>query len=359
MIEYLSSFLLLEGFTPVSTNLQNYRIYLRKETGHITALLAYELRYGETLDPQTCAGLRDGAIRLLKEKNLEEIHGLFVLMTADAQTGMAITQGDRNAWIIDTTTRTLYIAPDRVEDFYGFKGKLNEFLKDPGRAQATIAQVQTNLNRSVQERQRVQTKQATVAFPWVTLIIIVANLVVGGACLIYGDAVTGMLDLDPVAVLKGGQWYRLFTYMYVHGGVTHYVNNMIMLYMAGQILEPSIGRGRFVLLYHLLGVIAGAGSLAYKVYTASPVPSVGASGAIMGVLGILLYVSIRNLRSIGRGRYYRIFMLSMCALDSVYQGFFVRGVDNAAHVAGLVAGVIAGLIIEKTLRAKREKQRRG
>ena len=86
MIEQLSSFLLLEGFTPVSTNLQSYRIFLRKETGYITALFAYELRYGETLAPETYASLRDGAYRLLQEKNLGEIHALFVLLTADPQT---------------------------------------------------------------------------------------------------------------------------------------------------------------------------------------------------------------------------------------------------------------------------------
>ena len=359
MIEQLSSFLLLEGFTPVSTNLQSYRIFLRKETGYITALFAYELRYGETLAPETYASLRDGAYRLLQEKNLGEIHALFVLLTADPQTGMTVTGGDRNAWVIDTTTRALYIPPDRAEDFYGFKRKLNDFLQDPGRAQATIAAVQTNLNRSMQERQRVQQRSTRVAFPWVTLIIVLVNLLIGGVCLLYGDYATSLLDLDPVAVLEKGQWYRLFTYMYVHGGVTHYINNMIMLYMAGQILEPSIGRGRYALLYHLLGVIAGAGSLLYKVVIGSVIPSVGASGAIMGVMGILLYISLRNLKQIGNGRYYRIFMLSLCALDSVYQGFVVRGVDNAAHVTGLVAGVIAGLIVERILRAKYAKQKKG
>ncbi|MBP5222751.1 MAG: rhomboid family intramembrane serine protease [Lachnospiraceae bacterium] len=358
MIELLSSFLLLEGFTPVSTNLENYKIFLRKETGHITALFAYETRYGEMPAPETYQSLRDGSLRLLREKNLEEIHSLFVVLTANPQMGLTVTQGDRNAWVIDTNTRGLYIAPDRVEDFYGFKGKLSDFLKDPGRAQATIAQVQTNLNRSVQERQRAQTRTAVNVFPWVTLIIILANLLVGGFCMMYGDYATSLLDLDPVAVLEKGQWYRLFTYMYVHGGVTHYVNNMIMLYMAGQILEPSLGRGRYVLLYHLLGVIAGAGSLLYKVVVGSTIPSVGASGAIMGVLGILLYISLRNLKNIGRGRYYRIFMLSLCAIDSVYQGFAVPGVDNAAHVTGIVAGVIAGLILESILRSKQKKQGR-
>lgn len=356
MIELLSSFLLLEGFTPVSTNLGNYRIFLRRETGYITALLAYELRLGENPSPEAYHGLKDGALRLLKEKNLVEIHALFVLLTPDPGTAIAVTAGDRNAWVVDTNTKSLIITADRVEDFYGLKGKLNEFLDNPGKARAMLSEVQRNLDRTVQERQRAQTRTAANAFPWVTLIIIVVNLLVGGITLLYGDYATSYLDLDPVAIIRGGQWYRLFTYMYVHSGFTHYFNNMIMLYLAGQILEPTIGRGRYVLLYHLFGVIAGAGSLVYKLVVGSTVPSVGASGAIMGVLGILLYVSLRNLRAIGRGKYYRIFVLSLCALDSVYQGFAMPDVDNAAHVTGIAAGVIAALILEQVLRAKRAKK---
>ena len=180
-------------------------------------------------------------------------------------------------------------------------------------------------------------------------------MLIGGVCLLYGDYATSLLDLDPVAVLEKGQWYRLFTYMYVHGGVTHYINNMIMLYMAGQILEPSIGRGRYALLYHLLGVIAGAGSLLYKVVIGSVIPSVGASGAIMGLMGIIVYISIRNVRFQQRGGINRIMILIFCVFCSIYQGFMVPGVDNAARIAGMADGIFAGLIWELMIRRREKK----
>ena len=119
----------------------------------------------------------------------------------------------------------------------------------------------------------------------------------------------------------------------------------------GNVIEAGIGRWKYLLFYHILGVFAGLGSLAYKDFTGSTVPTVGASGAIMGVMGILLFITIRNFRSLRRGGS-RIFMLALCGVDSLYQGLYMKGVDNAAHVAGMVGGIIIGIIWDAVMRNK-------
>lgn len=355
MKEQLSSFLVLEGFTPVSTNLDDFLIFLKKETGHITALFVLNVRDGEEFNEYRFRQLRDGALELLKSKNLPEIHSLFLTVTNDVPGAVAATESAPNAWIIHRSAYELVIPPDGAEDFYGMKGQLNAFLKDPGRAEALLDDVRQNLNRVAEAKKKADEAKAKEIIPWVSIVIMVLNLIVGGLCVYFGDSFFSALDLDPVAIFERHQWYRIFTYMYVHGSVSHYLSNMMMLYITGNNLEKPLGRVRFAIIYHILGMLAGLGSLAFKVMINSEVPSVGASGAIMGLMGIIVYITIRNLRfAKGRG-INRYLLLIFCVLCSIYQGFMIQGVDNAAHIAGMLAGIFTGFIWEMMLRRRAKK----
>ena len=344
MKEQLSSFLVLEGFTPVSTNLDDFLIFLKKETGHITVLFVLSLGSEDAFDEERYVNLRDGAIRMLQNKNLPEMHSLFIVLTASVEKAVRATDGDRNAWILDSERKELVIPSNRAEDFYGLKGQLQFFLQDPGRAETLLSDMQKSVDRVVEAKKKADEKNIRKSIPWVSIGIIVMNLIVGLLCIIFGDFLTDALDLDPVAIFDRNQWWRIFTYMYVHGSVTHYLNNMIMLYVQGNILETPMGRIRYAVLYHIFGMLAGLGSLMFKVYSSSTIPSVGASGAIMGLLGVVMYLSIRNIRSLKTGGINRILLLLLCAFSSIYQGFIVPGVDNAAHIAGMLAGIFAGIV---------------
>ena len=355
MKEQLASFLILEGFTPVSTNIDDFSIYLKKETGHVTVLMILSVKEGEMITESSYRKLRDDAVAMLKAKNLPELHSFFLILTSNVPMAVLASNGDRNAWIIDDKNAQLVIPPDRAEDFYGLKGQLQVFLKDPGRADELLTDVRKNLNRAVEAKKKADEVKMRAAIPWVTIGILVLNLLVGLLCLIFGEPLFDALDLDPTAIFERHQWYRIFTYMYVHAGITHYVNNMVMLYLQGNILEKPLGCVRFVILYHVLGILAGLGSLAYKVYTGSTIGSVGASGAIMGLMGMLFYISIRSIGTVKRGGLNRILLLLLCAGSSIYQGFVVPGVDNAAHIAGMLVGVLTGIIWELMMRRRREK----
>jgi len=354
MKEQLSAFLALEGFVKVNTNLDSFFVYLKKETGHVTAIFAYFVSEGEILTKERYVSVKESAMNLLAKQDLPEIHPLFLILTADMDSAKAASGSDSMCWFIKTDTNELIVPDDRVEDFYGMRRNFLNFLANPERAKNILGEMQAQLREEIAAKEKELEKKRKEFIPWVSLIIIGVNALVALLMVFFGDPLMSALDLDPVAIFEKHQWYRVFTYMYVHAGVSHILNNMIMLYMEGNNLEAGLGRVRYVLLYHIFGMIAGLGSLLYKVYSNSEIPSVGASGAIMGLLGLLLFISLRNLRRMKRGIVERLLILALCAGYSIYQGFLTPGVDNAAHIAGMLAGVFTGIVWDILIRQKRK-----
>lgn len=143
-------------------------------------------------------------------------------------------------------------------------------------------------------------------------------------------------------IVEGREYYRFITSMFLHFGIDHITNNMVMLGALGWNLEMEIGRFRFLVIYLLSGLGGNLISFWMNMRSSENVVSAGASGAIFGLMGALLYVVIINKGQIGqitkRG------MLFMLAL-SLYFGFTSAGVDNWAHVGGLVSGLILAAVL--------------
>lgn len=143
------------------------------------------------------------------------------------------------------------------------------------------------------------------------------------------------------SVLEGGEYYRIFTSMFLHFGVEHIFQNMIFLFLIGCYLEDALGSIRYFFFYLLAGTGAGVCALAADSFIQADVVGAGASGAIFGVVGGLLSVVIRNrgqFEGIGLGG-----MLIMIA-GSLFYGFTSTDVDNVAHVAGCLIGFLLGFL---------------
>lgn len=136
-------------------------------------------------------------------------------------------------------------------------------------------------------------------------------------------------------ILEQGQWYRVFSSMFLHFGAPHLINNMLVLFVLGQRLEPAVGRLRFLLIYIAGGLGGNFISLFWDMRTGDYSVSAGASGAVFAVMGGMIYVIIRH-----RGRVADLTMKQMLimAAFSLYFGFASEGVDNAAHAGGLLCG---------------------
>lgn len=130
-----------------------------------------------------------------------------------------------------------------------------------------------------------------------------------------------------------GEWYRLFTVMFLHADLTHLLFNMVALLQLGSETEMIFGKTRFLIIYFISGLV---GSLASFIW--SPSVSVGASGAIFGLMGANLYLYAMN-----KEVYKRVFgyqMIGILMINLVY-GLVNTSIDDSAHIGGLVGGFIA------------------
>ena len=148
---------------------------------------------------------------------------------------------------------------------------------------------------------------------------------------------------DPVIGVAAGEYYRLLTSAFLHGGVVHLLLNMYALYLFGPQLEGALGRLRFIVLY----VVSALGGSALSYAFAAPTqPSLGASGAVFGLLGAYLVIN----RRLGRDN---TPLLMLLAINLAY-GFLVPNIDWRAHLGGLVTGGLVAAVI-----AYAPAQRRG
>lgn len=148
---------------------------------------------------------------------------------------------------------------------------------------------------------------------------------------------------EQPAAIANGEYWRLFTAMFLHAplgarfGIFHILFNMYILRIYGPNVEEAFGRVRFVLMYLLAGL--SGGTLSYLLSDCR-IRGVGASGAIFGVVGILLVYLYRR-RSSTFVRAYQRSLLTFVGINLVF-GFLVAGVDNWAHIGGLAGGLLLG-----------------
>jgi membrane associated rhomboid family serine protease len=136
--------------------------------------------------------------------------------------------------------------------------------------------------------------------------------------------------------VASGEWYRLLTAGFIHGGLWHIGGNMLLLFFLGRILEPGIGTPRFVTIYF---VSLFAGSLGALISTPDAL-GYGASGAVFGVLAATFVIAR------GRGVDALASSIGILILLNLAFSFGVPGISIGAHIGGLVAGVVcAGLVL--------------
>lgn len=188
----------------------------------------------------------------------------------------------------------------------------------------------------------------------VTAVLLILNILIFLAAEFTG----GSQEFSPImewgtaytpAIVGDHEWYRLFTCMFLHFGIRHLVNNMLVLFVLGGRLERTVGRGRFLLIYLLGGLAGNILSLLLDLRTGSYAVSAGASGAVFAVMGGLIYVLIRLK---GRVEDLSVKQILVMAVFSLYFGFASSGVDNAAHVGGLLGGFVAAFILFRPKESK-------
>jgi len=185
--------------------------------------------------------------------------------------------------------------------------------------------------------------------PWITIGIISINIMMYlvTAYMSYSSAAGSIINSDTnVLILLGakvntliaqGQYYRLVTCMFLHGGIVHLGVNMYSLYAIGPMVERVYGKVKYITIYFIAGICASIFS-----YIFSTSVSIGASGAIFGLLGAVLIFAIKS-----KGKTGNSFIRSILSVIfiNIFIGATLPNIDNFAHVGGLLGGMIIAYLV--------------
>lgn len=184
--------------------------------------------------------------------------------------------------------------------------------------------------------------------PIITYILLAINIIAYIAIALLGSQIW---ELEPNVLYKYGalvnldqminnmDYIRLITSVFLHGGLLHLLFNMYSLYIIGPQLESFFGKFKYIVIYLVSGI---CGNLLSMLFLSDRYVSVGASGAIFGLLGALLYF----------GYHYRVYLsgviksqiIPLIAVNLLI-GFMMTGINNVAHIGGLIGGVLISMAV--------------
>lgn len=270
---------------------------------------------------------------------------LFIVITDDPERDKYMAQLDHvNVWLADAATRRLLIYENQPDDFYGFRYGLELTIKN-----ARLSDNPFDIKAALKDKKN---------FPYVTVGLIIVNVIYFIVLASLGNTSDAQYMWSMGAnygysVFKDFQFYRLITSMFMHFGVVHLGGNMIYLAVAGTQAERGVGHLRFFLIYMLSGIAASLFSCAYYMFAEINTVSAGASGAIYGVIGIVLYLTAKNRGTIGSKR--MMTRIAIVVVFLLYSNIMYSGtqVDVAAHIAGLIFGIILSFAFCGSTKPKR------
>ncbi|RAV98963.1 rhomboid family intramembrane serine protease [Pseudochryseolinea flava] len=163
------------------------------------------------------------------------------------------------------------------------------------------------------------------------------------------DLVSWGANYGPLTT--GGDWWRLVTSTFLHGGIMHVLANMYGLIFIGIFLEPILGKFKFLTTYLLTGILGSIASIWWYDATVS----VGASGAIFGLYGLFLSFWLTKVfpREVSAG--FAVSTVIFVAFNLLMG--LTGGIDNAAHIGGLLSGFIIGLVLYPTIKIRHDPER--
>ena len=190
--------------------------------------------------------------------------------------------------------------------------------------------------------------------PVVTYALIVLNIMVYLYMLLYdGDGSLSYNLANNYMSLRSGKYYTLITSMFLHADIIHIAFNMYALYILGPQVEKYYGKCKFLLIYFLSGIL---GNIFSCVFMDSNVFSIGASGAIFGLLGSIAYFTYyyrATLQGLLRSQVVPVILLNLVI------GLLIPGIDVSAHLGGLIGGVLISMAIGIGDKGRRSDQING
>ncbi|MBQ3600748.1 MAG: rhomboid family intramembrane serine protease [Lachnospiraceae bacterium] len=262
-----------------------------------------------------------------------QIHTLHVLCTNEPNQTKELIGAFGEHWIVDLKEQRLLIYENQLADFSDAKQIIERTLSET--EEDIIEQKRQEKIKYIKEN------ICTIGLVLINIIIFLLVEITGSTMNTEHMVECGALSMDRIGE-KFWQ-YRLFSSMFLHFGIEHLGSNLLMLAVMGSYIEKRMGRKAFLAMYFGAGIIGNIASLYYYINSGmSNVVTAGASGAVFGMIGALLYLIIKNRGRLAGLSYGQI---AVILLLSYYQGLVDTQVNMVAHYAGFVGGFILSIIL--------------
>lgn len=360
MEDRLSTSLISSGFRRIDSNIGGIYLFYRVDENDIKIVSIMHLMPGTEISAvQYEHILKQVKSNFAAQPKPLQLLNIFFTRDPESVKQLCTEAREDSHWIIDCSMNRLMIYETQTSNFFGLKEIIEQLLAEEQNRSETVGnEAEPDYENTLQQRTNRQTGlektsdsfQITAA----NIVIIVFNVLVfmlTNYTHIFGgsDLVVEKGALSWYQVKESSEYYRIITSMFMHSDISHLFNNMLVLLFIGGILERTVGKFKYLIIYFSSGIIAGVCSISYNMwreYGNAPYEkttiSIGASGAIFGIVGAILCIIIFK-----RGRLEQINFrqIIMFVILSLYNGFANSRIDQAAHVGGFLAGLILTAII--------------
>ncbi len=334
-----------KGFNKISVNVQGLYLFYLPDNTELDIVLLFHAPSGYELSAEEYPAILSSIKENFSSGGFSTIRLLSIIFTRAPERSRKYCLEQDDHWIIDLNERKLIIFDNQTAEFFGLKQDLeyllenDRFSTDMHLARERDPQSSTNPSTGHTHRRGWMTLFNTILIAFNLIIFLVINHTG-----LFGETETLMEQgaLSWRFVKEEGEYYRVLSSMFLHSDFPHLMNNLLILFFVGDNLERAAGKLKFLMIYFGSGIIAGITSISYNMLKDQNVLSVGASGAIFGVVGAMLYILVVN-----KGRLEDISsrQILLFTIFSLYGGITSVNIDNAAHIGGFVAGLVLAVLL--------------
>lgn len=318
------------GFNRLREYVDNINVYCIYKEERMNIVFVWNEAALAGFSPKLIDNRNGNVVAFFAQKGVFNCRVLNIICTYNTMLSKRNTAAYFPVWFIDENTGKLIIYEEQPDDYAGLRNVIENI--DVSRAA---------------KREKNNRRKVKIVPTYVNWFLIAVNIVVFIIMEINGSTndTAYMLRsgaLNVSLVIDRGEYYRLFTSMFMHGGFSHIFNNMLVLFCIGDNLERAVGHVKYLIMYIAGGLLANIAALIYYDVMNMNVCCVGASGAIFSVVGALFYIVLVNK---GRLEDLSAAKLGLFIVMSIYLGLQSATTSNSAHIGGLAAGFILAVLI--------------
>lgn len=346
------------GYQKITLNITGISLSVKQQGELGLVVVTIDETTGHEISRDQFVHISEQFRAFLRERNCYHSIFLYLLISEDDFSAKRLFESYENYWRIIPTRRQLLVYENGGTEFNELRAPLEALF--PGRMpewdrrDASFSQGRDGYGESREPSYRGNQRNygrgrvfplGNGKTPYVNLAVVICNVLiflVTDFLLFQEDTVVSWGALNWYQVFGEGEWYRILTSMFLHDGIQHIFNNMLVLIYIGTLVEQQMGGARYGILYLGSGVLAGFTSMVYNMNLNENVYSLGASGAIFGIMGALLFLVLFRRKYSGG---YNVRQIIIMVLFSLYGGFASQGVDNAAHLGGFLSGFLLSAVL--------------